>query len=105
MSERQQGVKSLVRRVRAECIHAAAMLGAMSAIKGRARRPENTPTVLLQARVNAAIREQLNTAASASGISSGLYLEALLSKTLNSEGQLPVLDLTTDNPGSPIPAT
>ncbi|MET0886883.1 MAG: hypothetical protein ABWX92_10570 [Mycetocola sp.] len=69
----------------------------MSAIKGRARRPENTPTVLFQARVNASIREVVNRAATASGISSGLYLEALLSKTLDAKGQLPVLDLTPED--------
>ena len=69
------------------------MLNDMSAIKGRARRPENTPTVLFQARVNSAIREEVNAAATASGVSSGMYLEALLRMTLEAEGQLPVLDL------------
>lgn len=66
----------------------------MSAIKGRARRPENTPTVLFQARVPAVIREEVNAAATASGVSTGLYLETLLRMTLEIDGQLPVLDLS-----------
>jgi hypothetical protein len=72
------------------------MLSGMSAIKGRARRPENTPTVLFQARVDAAIREVVNAAATASGVSAGLYLEAFLSKAVDAEGRLPVLELAPD---------
>lgn len=65
----------------------------MSAIKGRARRPENTPTVLFQARISTTVREEVNAAATASGVSTGIYLEALLLKTVHLEGQLPVLDI------------
>lgn len=80
------------------------MLVVMSAIKGRARRPENTPTVLFQARVDASIREKVNVAATASGVSAGLYLEALLRLTLEAEGQLPVLDLVPHQEELPIQA-
>ena len=97
--------KASQRRVFSECIHFAAILSRMSAIKGRARRPENTPTVLFQARVNSAIREEVNAAATASGVSSGMYLEALLLMTLEAEGQLPVLDLFRPRQEElPIPA-
>lgn len=76
----------------------------MSAIKGRARRPENTPTVLFQARVDVRIREEVNVAATASGVSAGLYLETLLRQTLEVDGQLPVLDLIPHQEELPIPA-
>ena len=63
----------------------------MAAIRGRIRRPENVPTVLLQARVAPEIREEVRLAAEASGVSFAYYLEALLREQIVESGALPVI--------------
>ena len=65
----------------------------MAVAKGSRIRRDHTPTVLFQTRVDPAIRAEVNQAAAASGVSTGIYLEALLRLTLADQGQLPVLDL------------
>ena len=65
----------------------------MSAARGRIRRPDNVPTVLLQARVAPSVREQVAAAAKASGVSFAFYLEALLQQEIEAHGQLPVLEV------------
>lgn len=70
-----------------------AMIVSMAVAKGSRIRPDHTPTVLFQTRVDPAIRAEVNQAAAASGVSTGIYLEALLRQTLAEQGQLPVLDL------------
>jgi hypothetical protein len=61
----------------------------MSAMRGRTRRPDNSPTVLLQGRVSAAIRDEVRDAADASGVSLALYLETLIARS-REDGHLPV---------------
>ena len=68
----------------------------MAVAKGSRIRRDHTPTVLFQTRVDPAIRAEVNQAAAASGVSTGIYLEALLRLTLADQGQLPVLDLIRD---------
>lgn len=68
----------------------------MAVTKGSRIRRDHTPTVLFQTRVDPAIRAVVNQAAAASGVSTGIYLEALLRLTLADQGQLPVLDLIPD---------
>ncbi len=50
----------------------------MAAIKGRAKRPANVPTVILQARVRPAVRDKAHAAAAALGISVAAYIEQLV---------------------------
>jgi hypothetical protein len=68
----------------------------MAVAKGSRIRRDHTPTVLFQTRVDPAIRAEVNLAAAASGVSTGIYLEALLRRTLEDLGKLPVLDLISD---------
>ncbi|MBG6060014.1 hypothetical protein RCH16_003470 [Cryobacterium sp. MP_M5] len=68
----------------------------MAVTKGSRIRRDHTPTVLFQTRVDPAIRAVVNQAAAASGVSTGIYLEALLRLTLADQGHLPVLDLIRD---------
>jgi DNA-binding transcriptional ArsR family regulator len=68
----------------------------MAVAKGSKIRRDHTPTVLFQTRVDPAIRAEVNLAAAASGVSTGIYLEALLRRTLEDLGKLPVLDLIRD---------
>lgn len=70
-----------------------AKIVSMAVAKGSRIRRDHTPTVLFQTRVDPAIRAEVNQAAAASGVSTGIYLEALLRLTLADKGQLPVLDL------------
>jgi antitoxin component of RelBE/YafQ-DinJ toxin-antitoxin module len=77
----------------------------MSAIKGRARRLENAPTVLLQARVAPEIRAEVQAAAAASGVSIAYYLETFLRAQMMSEGALPLVELPRPQQEElPIPA-
>jgi hypothetical protein len=66
--------------------------GAMSAIRSRARRPENVPTVLLQGRVAPEIRAEVQAAAAASGVSIAYYLEAFIGGIVRDQGALPQVD-------------
>ncbi len=50
----------------------------MAAIKGRAKRPGNAPTVVLHARVAPAVRDKAHAAAAALGISVAAYIEQLV---------------------------
>jgi len=58
----------------------------------RVRRADNAPTVLLQGRVDPAIREKYKEAAEASGVSVAYYLEALAKKLAEKDGSLPLVD-------------
>jgi hypothetical protein len=71
-------------------------IDSMAVAKGSRIRRDHTPTVLFQTRVDPAIRAEVNQAAAASGVSTGIYLEALLRLTLADQGQLPILDLIRD---------
>ena len=70
-----------------------ATIGRMSAIKGRHRRAENSPTVLLQARVAPEIREEIQAAAAASGVSIAYYLENFFRQQIREQGSLPTVEL------------
>lgn len=61
----------------------------MSAIKGRAKRADNAPTVLLQARVTPDVREEVKAAAEASGVSVAYYLDTFLRELVRMNGALP----------------
>jgi len=76
----------------------------MSAVRGRARRAENTPTVPLQGRVDPVVRQTLDAAAEASGLSLGLYVDLFVTRTLETEGKLPVLRLASHQEELPIEA-
>jgi len=79
--------------------------GHMSAIAGRQRRQENAPTVLLQARVAPEIREEVQAAAAASGVSIAYYLENMLRAQIYENGALPLVALPRpNNMELPIPA-
>jgi hypothetical protein len=79
--------------------------GHMSAIAGRQRRQENAPTVLLQARVAPEIREEVQAAAAASGVSIAYYLENMLRAQISENGALPLVALPRPkNVELPIPA-
>lgn len=64
----------------------------MSAMRGRARRPENVPTVLLQGRVSPETRVEVQAAAEASGVSIAYYLEALIADLVRENGALPTVE-------------
>lgn len=66
--------------------------GRMSAQKGRVRRTDNTPAVLLQARVDPEIREAIQRAAADSGVSLSLYVEDVFRALITDRGALPVVD-------------
>lgn len=66
--------------------------GHMSAQKGRVRRTDNTPAVLLQARVTPEIREAIQRAAAVSGVSLSLYVEDVFRALITDQGALPVVD-------------
>lgn len=77
----------------------------MSAIKGRHRRAENSPTVLLQARVAPEIRQEVQAAAAASNVSIAYYLETFIRQQIREQGSLPPVDLPTRREQElPIPA-
>lgn len=67
------------------------MILCMSAIKGRARRQENVPTVLLQARIAPEVRQEVQAAAAASGVSIAFYLETFLRDQIRTQGALPLV--------------
>jgi len=69
-----------------------AMLARMSAIKARARRADNAPTVLLQGRVSPDTRAEVQAAAAESGVSIAYYLDALIMQLVEERGSLPVVD-------------
>ena len=74
----------------------------MAVALGRKNRPDHTPTVLFQTRVDPEIRAKVTQAATTSGVSSGIYLEALLRHMLEDTGQLPALtDLIHGQPKEP----
>ncbi len=60
---------------------------------GRTRRKINTPTVLLQVRVDPDIFALVNEAAAASGAAKALYMQTLLRDLAATGGRLPVLDI------------
>lgn len=66
--------------------------GPMSAQRGRVRRTDNTPAVLLQSRVHPEIREAIYRAAADSGVSVGLYVEDVFRALMTEQGALPVVD-------------
>lgn len=68
-------------------------IAGMSANRGRVRRPDNVPTVLLQARVSPDIRDEVSAAAAASGVSLAFYLESLLKRDLAESGRLPIFEI------------
>ena len=76
----------------------------MSANRGRIRRPDNAPTVLMQARVAPEIRDQVAEAAEASGVSFAFYLENFLKRELAIHGALPILEVRPQQEELPIPA-
>lgn len=83
---------------RNDCIRRGVMIYHMSAIKGRSRRQSaGSATVPVQARVPVEIRELLNSATMASGISAGLYLESLVLSIVRTNGQLPVFERVTSD--------
>ena len=65
--------------------------GPMAAIRSRARRPEGSLTVLLQARVAPDARAAVQAAAGRSGVSIAYYMEALIFQLSDDNGDLPVV--------------
>lgn len=63
----------------------------MSGIKGLARRPDGSPTVLLQGRVSPETRERVHDAAARSGISIAYYLDILVGRLVEEQGSLPTV--------------
>jgi hypothetical protein len=66
-------------------------LDGMAAIKGRARRPANAPTVLVQLRVSPESRAILHGAAAASGVSVAQFADALMRYLDQEPGRMPLL--------------
>jgi len=60
----------------------------MAVTKGTVTRTVNTPSVLLQARIDPALKDEIAAAAAESGVSTAYYLEALLRAQM-AEGFLP----------------
>ena len=63
----------------------------MSGIRTRALRPNNSPTVLLQARVAPEARAAVQDAAERSGVSIAYYMEALICRLVEENRGLPVI--------------
>jgi hypothetical protein len=79
----------------------------MSAIKGRTKRQDSSrPTVALQARLRAEIRDEIYEAARLSGVSVAFYLDTFIEREVREHGHLPVYsDLTRPQQEElPIPA-
>ena len=64
----------------------------MSDYGRRARRPNDAPTVLLQGRVSPTARNDVREAAEASGATMSYYLDALITKLVNENGGMPLVD-------------
>lgn len=88
-----RGLMKTHRRTLATYAYINASITDMSANRGRARRPDNVPTVLLQARVSPDIRDEVSAAAAASGVSLAFYLESLLKRDLAESGRLPIFEI------------
>ncbi len=58
---------------------------------GRARRPDNAPTVLLQARVHPDARRTVQEAAERSGVSIAFYMNALIARLAEDPDGLPII--------------
>ncbi|MDZ4236027.1 MAG: hypothetical protein U1C73_20215, partial [Dietzia sp.] len=58
----------------------------------RARRANDAPTVLLQGRVSPTVRDDVREAAEASGVTMSYYLEALITKLVDENGAMPLVD-------------
>lgn len=56
---------------------------------GRLHRPDNAPTVIMQARVAPSVRATVQAAANKSGVSQSLYLERFLVDYIETHGELP----------------
>ena len=84
--------------------YASSSIRLMSANRGRIRRPDNAPTVLMQARIAPEIRDQVAEAAEASGVSFAFYLENFLKRELALYGALPILEVHPQQEELPIPA-
>lgn len=86
-------------------MHTFGSIAFMSAIRGRGRRPDRQPYVLLQARIPPELREDIQAAAEASGASIAFYVESLLKSVRDEHGGLPVLDVGRPQQEElPIPA-
>ena len=80
------------RRVAAVFMHNPGTMARMSDYGRRARRPNDAPTVLLQGRVSPTARNDVREAAEASGVTMSYYLDALITKLINENGGMPLVD-------------
>ena len=71
--------------------------GGMSFPANRTRRVTTMPTVVMQGRVIPQVRDQVQAAAEASGVTMSYYLEALITELVREHGELP----TVPKPGIP----
>lgn len=69
----------------------------MSFPANRTRRVTTMPTVVMQGRVIPQVRDQVQAAAEASGVTMSYYLEALITELVRERGELP----TVPKPGIP----
>lgn len=58
----------------------------MGVTRGTRKRETNVPSVLLQARISPDLKDEVQAAAAASGVSTAFYLEALLRAQVDSGG-------------------
>ena len=58
----------------------------------RTRRANDAPTVLLQGRVGPSARDAVREAADASGVTMSYYLDTLISKLVDENGAMPLVD-------------
>lgn len=65
--------------------------GGMGYPANRARRVHSMPTVVMQGRVIPQVREQVQAAAEASGVTMSYYLEALITELVRERGELPTV--------------
>lgn len=73
-------------------MHNPASMDGMSDYGLRARRANHAPTVLLQGRVSPEARNDVKEAAEASGVTMSYYLEALITKLVDENGGMPLVD-------------
>ena len=63
----------------------------MSAPANRKRRAINAPTVLFQGRISPSVKEEINQAAAASGVTMAYYLDTLIADLVAQHGALPLV--------------
>ena len=76
----------------------------MSAHRGRIRKTDGR-WVVMQTRVKPEVRDAVNAAAERNGLSGALYLETLLERSKDADGNLPVFDDLLPHRDEELPIT